>query len=27
LIYYSAQENTEHHQAYSDIDNIGKDEE
>ena len=27
LIYYSAQENTEHYQAYSDIDNIGKDEE
>ncbi len=27
LIYYSAQENAEHHQAYSDIDNIGKDEE
>lgn len=27
LIYYSAQENSEHYQAYSDIDNIGKDEE
>lgn len=27
LVYYSSKENTAHYQAFSDIDNIGKDEE